>query len=91
MKNKEKVWIKGETTPNWILQSNCGNFCISFNERPWGSDCSQTALSLRRDDLLYILDGDHRKEYENIIDEGFERCLEYFNSIKEDFKSVCSN
>jgi len=27
---------------------------------------------------FYVLNGDHRSEYHSIIDEGFDKCMDYF-------------
>lgn len=34
---------------------------------------------------FYILTGDFREEYEQLIDEGFDACLEFFRSMKSEF------
>jgi len=43
-----------------------------------------TALVLGQMQKFYILNGDHRKQYEEIIEQGFLKCLEYFkNNISQ--------
>jgi len=43
-----------------------------------------TALVLGQMQKFYILNGDHRKQYEEIIEQGFYKCLEYFkNNINQ--------
>ena len=39
----------------------------------------------------YILNGDFRGAYLELIENGFEACLEYFNSQKEKAESVWSD
>lgn len=51
-----------------------------------GSD--ETALV--KDRNFYILNGDHRKEYEELVDKGFDVCYDYFLS-KPELKSSWSN
>lgn len=41
-------------------------------------DGEETALC--KDSKFYILDGDHRKEYEKVFDKGFDECFKYFKS-----------
>lgn len=57
----------------------------------WGVDeghIGETALI--KDGKYYILNGDHRKEYEVLVDQGFVACYNYFLS-KPDEKSSWSN
>lgn len=57
----------------------------------WGVDeghIGETALV--KDNKYYILNGDHRKEYEVLVDQGFVACYNYFLS-KPDEKSSWSN
>ena len=49
-------------------------------------EVDETALS--NGDDFFVLDGDFRKEYEEIIDQGFEKCYEFYTSNKKDFQSV---
>ena len=51
---------------------------------------SLTETALVKDHIFYILNGDFRKEYEGIIDQGFDTCLALYNSQKEDHSSVWS-
>lgn len=37
-----------------------------------------TALVVGQMQKFYILNGDHRKEYTEIIKDGFEKCMDYF-------------
>ena len=90
-----KIWKKGML--NEYLDNEDEDFFVSFNghknvvpgidafdaETPFG----ETALI--KDDNYYILNGDFRKEYEEIIDKGFQKCLElyYANLEKRSFWS----
>ena len=60
--------------PNFIIDK--GEYYISYNgsEQWYGSDT--TALVVGQMQAFYILNGDHRKEYEKLND--FESCLAYF-------------
>lgn len=51
-----------------------------------GSD--ETAIV--KDGNFYILNGDFRKEYEEIVDQGFEACYKFFES-KPELKSSWSD
>lgn len=37
-----------------------------------------TALVVGQMQKFYILNGDHRKEYAKIMNDGFEKCMDYF-------------
>jgi hypothetical protein len=43
-----------------------------------------------KDDNYYILNGDHRDEYEKLVPKGFEVCKAYFDS-KPELRSSWSN
>lgn len=54
-------------------------FYVSYNSHDraiYGADT--TALVLGQMDLFFILNGDHRKQYKEIIEQGFDACLTYF-------------
>ena len=53
---------------------------ISFFESDDGSD--ETALVKEDSDIKYrILNGDYRKEYEELIPQGFEACLAFYEKM----------
>jgi hypothetical protein len=76
----KKVWFRngGE---NCYLQGD--TFHVSYNMHPslWGDEGEETALV--KDGNYYILLGDFRDEYEQLIDEGFEACKKFFDSKPE--------
>lgn len=43
---------------------------------------NETALVLDEPKRFYILHGDYRKEYETIIDKGFDECLSLFQKLE---------
>ena len=51
---------------------------------------SLTETALVKDHIFYILNGDFRKEYEGIIDQGFDACLAFYEFQREDHGSVWS-
>ena len=78
-----------------------GEFYISFNPhkehitglsffRP-DTDRGETALVKEKDIenkiQFRILNGDFRKEYEELVSEGFTACLNFYNSKKEKYNS----
>jgi hypothetical protein len=78
---------------NQTLHSQDNKFYITYNE-----DCNkfiikefrgdtgvETALVRRQHNspVFYILNGDHRKQYEKLIDKGFKACYAYFKSQKK--------
>jgi hypothetical protein len=66
------------TVPNSIAGEGRG-FYISYNNYDigiYGSDT--TALVLGQMEKFYILNGDHRKAYANLVPRGFNACLDYF-------------
>lgn len=77
---------------------DCKNFYISYrdNTAVFGSffvgdddDCGETALCF--DGKYKILNGDFRKEYEKIVDEGLDKCLEFYESKKTENASCWSD
>jgi hypothetical protein len=76
-------------TPNTIIRGSkekieidskiYTGFYISYNDKDIaGYGCDTTALVVGQMEKFYILNGDHRNQYLNIIDQGIDRCLEYF-------------
>ena len=61
-------------------------FYISYNPSPFqgnkffGSDKGNSETALCREHKFYILNGDYRKQYEELIPQGFEKCKEFFDS-----------
>ena len=90
-------WIKNGK--NYIL-SDVG-FYISFLDyqtsttlgiNSWSNDKDQdeTALCNRLNGEFYILNGDYRKEYEELFPKGYEACYDFFLA-NQDKKSSWSN
>lgn len=51
---------------------------------------AETALRKKGDSAWYILNGDFRKEYEGLVEQGWEACLAFYHSQEEDFRSPWS-
>lgn len=52
-------------------------------------DGEETALV--HEQKFYILNGDYRKDYERLIPQGYEACLEFFKSKPKSDRSKWSN
>lgn len=74
------ISYNSDTTSTHNVFTELGNALGSFVGESF-KDGEETALC--KDGKFYILDGDHRKEYERVIDKGFEECLKYFKSKPE--------
>lgn len=69
--------------PNTII--NGDGFYISYNNVDtdiYGSDT--TALVIGQMEKFYILNGDHRAIYRDLIGSGLNACLSYFSSNQAD-------
>jgi hypothetical protein len=88
---------------NYILRpsNDTGEFAISYQPSrklaPLAIfDCEtnygETAICDFRGskNVYYILNGNHQDAYESLIDQGIEKCLEYYNSRKEECGSSWS-
>lgn len=67
------------SVPNFI--QNGDGFYVSFNNIDrdiYG--CDTTALVFGQMQSFYILNGDHRQAYKDLIPEGYDACLAYFRS-----------
>jgi len=80
---------------NSVLQGK--DFYISYNSNPgqnislFRSDGGGDETALCTNDGEYrILNGDFREEYRNIVGGGLNKCLEFYNSKKEELKSSWS-
>lgn len=73
-------WIDIPGRPNKFIQFD--GFYISFNTADYllyGSVTTALVPEVNGNPTyFYILNGDHRKEYEKLAPEGFESCLKYF-------------
>lgn len=71
--------IEGNNSPIEMDSKTYEGFYVSFNN--YDTDiygCKTTALVLGQMQKFYILNGDHRKQYAEIIEQGFHACLFYF-------------
>jgi len=79
---------------NEILQGD--GFHVSFNANPgsgislFQSDAGSAETALCAGGEFFILNGDFRKEYEAIVDQGLTACLDFFKS-KSELKSSWSD
>ena len=87
MTNKE--W-KTTTGPSGNQVLNGEGFYISYMPSngmdafgSWGSDSGSDETALCKDGEFFILNGDFRKEYAKIIEEGFDRCLDFYEKNLE--------
>ena len=54
-------------------------------------ELGETALCTLNPWKCLILNGDFRKDYENLIDQGYDACYNFFLSKKEEFGSTWSD
>ena len=66
----------------------CEEFHISYNGRPEISVDHVEETALCKDGSYYILNGDFRKEYDDLFDQGFEACKAFYDSKKAEFNSI---
>ena len=74
-------WQKSASSSNIILRGD--GFYISFNPTPVKVEHQETALIDTRSKLnrpIYVLPGDHRAAYEELIEKGFDACFNYYQS-----------
>lgn len=90
--NTHSGWLGGGR--NYVLKSN--GFHISYNPQPspdfttFQADNNGDETALVKEDDYYILNGDFRKEYDELEPKGFDACYDFFLS-KPDLKSSWSN
>lgn len=53
-------------------------FYVSYDPSTRNYGCVTTALVLGQMEKFYILKGDHREQYMKIMEQGFDKCLEYY-------------
>ena len=64
---------------NSVIDGN--GFYVSHNDHDlaiYGDET--TALVLGQMERFYILNGDHRQQYAQLMGQGFDACLEYFKA-----------
>lgn len=93
-----KTW---EKMTNFLgVQSNSvirgKGFFVSYNPntassgKVWqGSSLTETALC--KPGKYYVLDGDFRKQYEELIDKGWKACKKFYDDNKELYDSKWSS
>lgn len=65
------------TIPNRVV--DCGDFYISYNNYDIAAyGCATTALVVGQMEIFFILKGDHRSAYDQLIKFGFDACFTYF-------------
>jgi hypothetical protein len=65
--------------PNVVMDGD--GFYVSYNSHDVGIyGCATTALVLGQMQKFYILKGDHRGQYADLISRGFDACLEYYKA-----------
>ena len=91
VKNKWKFLGMNETLDSkdgkFYISYNPGNYMVSIFDSDMGGD--ETALCNGQN--FYILNGDFRKDYEELIEKGFDACKEFFDSKKEEYISSWSD
>lgn len=85
----KKIWVQDPILGNYFLDGE--NFYISFNGNCLSEHGRKCETALVTENNYYILDGDWRREYESIIDNGFEACYKFFKDNEEDFVSSWSD
>ena len=81
-----------ETGVGNVILSGEG-FHISFNPSPcngipgFSSDGGSSETALCYNNRFDILNGDFRKEYEEVFDQGLEACKEVYAKHKDDYDS----
>lgn len=70
--------------PNLVIESLDQTFYISYNPvdiNVYGD--KTTALVWGQMEHFYVLNGDHRKEYQKLINQGWQACFEYFENNQD--------
>lgn len=78
---KCNIVMKGNELPIEVNGKMLEGFYVSYSSyyqdvAVYGSDT--TALVVGQMQLFFILDGDHRKQYKELIEQGFGACLKYY-------------
>ena len=81
---------------NVILEAD--NFFISYRENTnsfggvfAGNDGGEGETAICYDNTYKILNGDFRKDYMGLVDKGLDKCLEFYESKKEEHSSCWDN
>lgn len=81
----KKEWNYNPITNSEFIMNIEELFAISFQPL-----VPETAI-MTKCNKYFILNGDHREQYEQLIDDGLEACMEYYKFNKPQFGSVWSN
>ena len=92
-----KEWIRHFTgmSVNFVLPGD--EFHVSYNPSAGGgigmfssdNDGAETALVKKPE--YFILNGDWREQYEEVIDQGFDACMEVYKKNKKNYGSSWSS
>lgn len=92
IQNTTAGWLGGGY--NSVLRSE--GFYVSYNPQPspdfdsFQADNNGDETALVKENNFYILNGDFRKEYEELEPKGFDACYDFYTS-KPELKSSWSN
>lgn len=75
---QEKKWIQKGINGNMVLENHKENFYISHSSYSEAYGSETTSLVYGDMENFLILNGNHRKAYEELIDKGYEECVKYF-------------
>jgi len=88
----EKKWKFVEEGENYVLRGK--GFFISYYPNPrsfipmFQDETALVLVNLAGKNRCLILNGDFRKEYEEVIDQGLEACLAVFQKHKANMKAI---
>lgn len=89
------VWLSGDVG-NEVLAIDDISY-VSFQPKPWllAEDTSETAIVVSDSSTsigyaYYILNGDWRLAYQEIVHEGLEACMNLYRAKRERFGHGCS-
>jgi hypothetical protein len=89
----QKVWL--DMGPNVLLEGE--GFEISYNPgnyfglSSFSRDTGGAETALMKDGKYFILNGDYRKDYEELVDKGFEACIKFYLAQHPTKRSSWSN
>jgi hypothetical protein len=81
--------VVNESAAQVVIDSKVyDGFYVSFDSYSRSAyGCDTTALVVGQMQKFYILKGDHRKQYAEIFNQGFDICLDYYkNNIADSHK-----
>ncbi|MEV0360115.1 hypothetical protein AB0H71_29055 [Nocardia sp. NPDC050697] len=89
-----KAWIRYHRN----VQLELDDFYVSYNSGEiapfipaFAADNGGAETALCKDGKYFILNGDHREQYENLVDEGFGACYAYFMRHQDERSSWSSD